>query len=117
MELAYRIVREVLPDLPFQKGRSPLGTKDEIVAEMSAAGLGQLLVESVPVTYDYPSAEEFWAANSRASAPLVATRRRVSDAQWPQIEARILAALCKEFPARVRWERGAWVAVGRKQSQ
>jgi len=117
VELMYRIVREVLPDLPFQKGRAPLGTKDDIVDEMSTAGFEQLLVESVPVTYDYPSVATFWADNSRASAPLVATRRRVSDAQWPQVEARILAELSAEFPTGVHYERGAWVAVGRKPAQ
>jgi hypothetical protein len=117
VELMYRIVREILPDLPFQEGRAPLGTKCDIVDEMSTAGFEQLLVESVPVTYDYPSVATFWADNSRASAPLVATRRRVSDAQWPQVETRILAALSAEFPTGVHYERSAWVAVGRKPVQ
>jgi len=117
VEIMYRVVREVLPDLPFQKGRAPLGTKSDIVDEMSAAGFEQLLVESVPVTYDYPSVTTFWAENSRASAPLVATRRRVSEAQWPQMEARILAALSAQFSTGVHYERSAWVAVGRKPAQ
>jgi hypothetical protein len=40
--------------------------------------------------------------------------RRVSDAQWPRVEARILSALTAEFPTGVHCERSAWVAVARK---
>lgn len=114
VEAMYRIVREILPNLPFQKGQAPLGTPSEIVQEMSAAGFGAISVEGVQVSYDAESAEAFWAENSRASAPLVATRRRVSDAEWPAVEARILDALRATLPGRVEFSRTAWVAVGSK---
>jgi SAM-dependent methyltransferase len=114
IEAMYRIVREVLPDLPFQKGRAPLGTEDEIAGEMSAAGFDALHIEPVTVSYSYSNVEEFWAENSRASGPLVATRRRVAAADWPGVEARILDTLCASFPAGVRYDRDAWVAVGRR---
>ncbi len=114
VEATYRIVREILADLPFQQGRAPLGTDREIIEEMTLAGFEDLYVESVRVPFAFDSAEHFWQKNSRASAPLVALRRRVADADWPAIEARIQDTLRKAFPGRVDFERDAWVAVGNR---
>jgi SAM-dependent methyltransferase len=114
IEATYRIVREVLPDLPFGEGHAPLGTKGEIVDEMGGAGFVDVQVERIPIRFAFPSAEAFWRANGLASAPLVATRRRVAPAEWPTIEQRILETLRSSFPARVDFERFAWVAVGKK---
>ena len=97
IEAMYRIVRETLPDLPFQHGRAPLGTKDEIARELTEAGFTHLHVESVPVRFSYDSAYDYWRKNSRASAPLVATRRRVQQKDWPAVETRILDTLAS-FP-------------------
>lgn len=117
IEAMYRVVREILPDLPFGKGHAPLGTPGEIVGEMSDAGFTSVYVEAIDVRFNFDSVEEFWADNSRASAPLVATRLRVSAADWPDVERRILDTLRKAFPARVDFNRSAWVAVGQKASR
>jgi hypothetical protein len=117
IEEMYRIVREILPDLPFGKGHAPLGTKGEIIQEMTAAGFGELYVEPVQVPFSFASAEDFWEQNSRASAPLVATRRRVAPADWPAVEMRILDTLRRAFPTQVDFVRSAWVAVGRRPAR
>lgn len=114
IEAMYRIVREILPDLPFQNGHAPLGTKHDIVEEMTAAGFADIQTEAVGVPFWFPSAEAFWEENNRASAPLVATRQRVAPADWPTVEARILQTLRSAFPARVEFDRLAWIAVGRR---
>jgi SAM-dependent methyltransferase len=114
IEAMYRIVRETLPDLPFQQGRAPLGTRGEIVQEMTDAGFVDLHVESMRVPFVFASAGAFWEENSRASAPLVATRRWVPASQWPAIEARILETLHQAFPADVNFDRFALVAAGNK---
>src|SRR5512142_1375840 len=110
----YRIVREILPDLPFQNGRAPLGTRRDIEAEMGVAGFDGLQLEPVSVQFAFASVTEFWAGNSRASGPRVALRQRASAAEWAAVEARILATLAQLFPHRVQYERDAWVAVGQK---
>lgn len=112
IEAMYRIVREVLPDLPFQKGRAPLGTKGELVEEMTQARFESIYVESIPVPFVFDSAEHFWRESSRASAPLVATRRHVTDTDWPAVESRIKDTLREAFPGRVDFVRNAWIALG-----
>jgi SAM-dependent methyltransferase len=114
IEAMYRIVREVLPDLPFGPGHAPLGTEREILDEMGGAGFVEVRAERIPIRFAFPSAEAFWTENSQASAPLVATRRRIAPAKWPAIEQRILDSLRSSFPARVDFDRFAWVAVGRR---
>jgi SAM-dependent methyltransferase len=114
IESMYGIVREILPDLPFQKGRAPLGTQQEIEEEMESAGFEGLQIEQVTVHFAFPSVAEFWAENSRASGPLVALRKKASPVEWAEVEARILATLRQVFPAAVQYDRDAWVAVGRK---
>jgi SAM-dependent methyltransferase len=114
IEAMYRIVREVLPDLPFQKGSAPLGTREEIEQELAAAGFIDLQIEPVRIPFSFESAQDFWAENSRASAPLVATRRRVPPSEWPAIETRILETIHQAFPGRMDFDRFAWVAVGTK---
>jgi ubiquinone/menaquinone biosynthesis C-methylase UbiE len=117
VEVMYRIVREVLPALPFQKGHAPLGTPSEIVDEMSAAGFQDIAVEGVAVPFDATTADAFWAENSKASAPLVAARKHVGEQDWPAIEQRIVSALRGALPGPVHFHRTAWVAVGQKHLQ
>jgi len=116
IEGMYNIVREILPGLPFQKGVAPLGTEQEIHHELSQAGFRDVRVEPVPVLFDYETAEEFWRENSRASAPLVATRRKVGEADWPAVEAKLLFCLRQTFRGAVRFHRTALVAVAVRHS-
>jgi ubiquinone/menaquinone biosynthesis C-methylase UbiE len=113
IEAMYQVVREVLPDLPFQKGSAPLGSEEELVTELSQSGLTEIRVESLAVPFQFPSVEEFWKENSQASAPLVATRRRVPQSEWPAVESRILHVLRGAFPTNVEFDRQAWLAVAR----
>ena len=114
VEETYRILREVLPDLPFGAGHSPLGTREDIVAEMSAASFVDINVEKLPIHFSFPSTDAFWAENALASAPFVAARRRVAARDWPAVEARVVASLRSSFPGPVAFDRWAWVAVGRR---
>jgi hypothetical protein len=110
----HHIVREVLPELPMQKGQAPLGAKGEIIEEMSRAGFVDLQVESVRVPFAYRSASAFWQTYALAAAPIVATRQRVGPTQWPLVEERILSMLETNYPGPIEFDRFAWVAVGRK---
>ncbi|HEY5958770.1 MAG TPA: methyltransferase domain-containing protein [Polyangiaceae bacterium] len=113
IEAMYRIVREVLPELPFQKGSAPLGTDEEIRTELTQAGLTDIAIDPVTVPFCFPSVEAFWNENSLSSPPIVATRRRVQEAEWPTLETRILDTLRALFPTKVEFERQAWIAVAR----
>lgn len=114
IEAMYRIVREVLPGVPFQAGQAPLGTPQAIEQEVTAAGFSVLDVEPATVRFRYPSVAAFWAENSRASGPLVAMKLRLSVPDWARIEAQILELLRHEFAREVDFERRAWVTLGRK---
>jgi SAM-dependent methyltransferase len=117
IEDTFRIVREILPDLPFGKGLAPLGTREDIIAEMAAAGFVDIRVEPIVVHFAFDSVQTYWSENSLASAPIVATRRRVDPTQWPAVEAQILESLRRSFPGRVKFDRNAWVAVGNRPAQ
>lgn len=114
MEAMYRIVREVLPGVPFQPGQAPLGTPQAIEQEVSAAGFAAPEVEAAAVRFRYPSVDAFWAENSRASGPLVAMKLRLPAPEWARVEARILELLRHEFAREVDFERRAWITLGRK---
>ncbi|MDB4981727.1 MAG: putative SAM-dependent methyltransferase [Myxococcales bacterium] len=104
---------EVIPGLPLGAGRQPMGTADEIVAEMTAAGLRDVRVELVPYTFSAKSFESFWASVLRTNAPLVLVRERLGAERWaeaaPQIRERVRAAL---GDGPVELGRGAYLGVG-----
>jgi ubiquinone/menaquinone biosynthesis C-methylase UbiE len=87
---------EQLPDLPFGKGRAPLGEVDEVIAEMTAAGFRDVRVEQVAHPMEASDMATFWGSMERTMAPVVLLRTRMGQA-WEPVGARILASLSARF--------------------
>lgn len=107
-------VRELLPGLPLGGGKPPLGTPDEIRAEMTAAGFTTVSVETVVHELTAPSFDAFWTVILRTNAPLVLLRHRLGAERWsavaPRIEERVRHSV-GEGPLVIG--RGAYFGIGR----
>jgi SAM-dependent methyltransferase len=106
--------RELLPGLPVGGGKPPLGTPEEIRAEMTAAGFASVSVETVVHELTAPSFDAFWTIMLRTNAPLVLLRHRLGVDRWstvaPGIEERVRRSV-GEGPLVIG--RGAYFGVGR----
>jgi SAM-dependent methyltransferase len=107
-----KTVSEFIPDLPLGGSKQPLSSREEIVAEMTAAGFRDVRVEVVPHAMTSPSFDDFWSSIQRTNAPLVLLQKRLGD-RWtrvaPQIRERIRATL-GDGPLTI--SRGAYVGIG-----
>jgi SAM-dependent methyltransferase len=81
-------IRETLPHLPFAEGKAPLGTADEIRAEMSAAGFTAIEVHDAAHEERMASLEELWSNMQRTFPPLALLRHKLADG-WPKIGAAV----------------------------
>ncbi len=105
-------VREIIPGLPLGGAKPPLGTADEVRAELAAAGFGAIAVETVGYQLTAPSFEAFWDSMERTNAPLVLLKHRLGD-RWsvvaPKIRERVQVTL-GDGPVVIG--RGAFLGVG-----
>jgi ubiquinone/menaquinone biosynthesis C-methylase UbiE len=111
-ELA-RAASELIPDLPLGQGRQPMGTPEDIVAELTAAGFHSARVETVPHTIAVKSFDSFWASMLRTNMSLLLVRERLGAARWaavaPQIRERVRAGI-GDGPLELG--RGAYLGIG-----
>lgn len=110
----YRILGDLLPDLPFGEGKAPLSDEDELRAEMEDAGFRNVEIHTVAHTLTVPSMATFWASNARSSAPLSLLKKRFTEAEWEQLGADLVARLEAEFgtePIEARWPARLGVGV------
>ena len=105
-------LRERVPDLPVGGPRPPLGTAEELRAELEAAGFHAAAVHRIDHGAEYPDAATFSAMTRRTFAPLAMLRREIGDdALRPiaqEIDARV-AEIAGEGPVRVTMP--AWIGV------
>jgi SAM-dependent methyltransferase len=85
----FETIRALLPDVPFAGGKPPLGTADEMSAEMAAAGFGGVTVHTVAHTLRAPSLAQFWASVQRTNVQLVLLQRRLGGERWAEVGAGI----------------------------
>ncbi len=107
-------LRDELPSLPLEGGRSPLSSAAEIHTEMVAAGFDAVRVETVDIPITAPSFAAFWDSMQRTNAPLVLVRHRLG-ARWSEVAPRIrdrVQAVVGDGP--VVTGRGAFLGIGRQ---
>lgn len=106
------VVSELIPGIPLGGGAPPLGSVEEIAAELGAAGFRDVRVEQVPHAITAGSFDEFWESMQRTSAPMVLLQNRLGD-RWkeaaPRIRERVRATL-GDGPLTIG--RGAFVGLG-----
>ncbi len=89
-------MRDALPGLPFGQNKAPLGERDEVIAEMTAAGFRDVEVHVLTHSIEAPSMTEFWAFNTRTMAPLLLVQKRLGD-DWARVEASVRGKLIDKF--------------------
>jgi SAM-dependent methyltransferase len=83
--MMFESLRALLPDVPFAGGKPPLGTAEEVVGEMTAAGFTDVSVRSVAHTLRAPTLAAFWGSAQRTNVQLVLLRRRLGEARWGEV--------------------------------
>ena len=98
MKLGFDAMAEVLPELPRpQKG--DLQHPDDCVREMDDAGFSGVTTHVFSSATRAESAEHYLRILARSGAPLVALRKRLGEAAWADVEARLLEALRRRIPS------------------
>ncbi len=114
LRCCFEALGELLPSIPFGKGKAPLSDVSEFRAEMEGAGFRDVEIHTVTHSVEVPSVSAFWTSNARSSAPLVLVRKKLDAARWDGISARVVETLQREFgrgPIETRWPARLGVGV------
>jgi ubiquinone/menaquinone biosynthesis C-methylase UbiE len=111
----YRTLGELLPSLPFNAQKAPLGEAAGFRREMTEAGFREVTVHEVSHVREVPSVDAYWNMLARSTPPLHAVREAVGQERWTEVVRQLLASL------REKWGTGpqtvqliANLAVGRR---
>lgn len=92
----FAALAELLPDMPFGKGESPLGDPAEIVQAMMLAGFESIVVKEVSRTAHFATLQDAFAALYRGSAPLALLREKLGEAAWSELLGKLLEKLAQK---------------------
>jgi ubiquinone/menaquinone biosynthesis C-methylase UbiE len=95
----FAAIGELMPGLPFGKGKAPLGDPDEMREEMRDAGFESIAVHEIAHPSNSPSLAEWWTAMRRSMAPIVLLENKLGKAPIDEMETKILARLEPKFGA------------------
>jgi SAM-dependent methyltransferase len=105
-----------IPGFPLQLDEAPLGTAAALEAELGAAGFVDVRVSEVQAAHPARSADELWAGVQRTNLPLFLLRRRIGEAAYADVAARLEARLRAELtPEHLARPWLALVASARKR--
>jgi hypothetical protein len=106
---------EVLPDIPFGKGKGPLGDPDEFAAELRAANFSEVRVVPKTHTLQGESPAALWSVFQRTTAPIVLLKRNLGEAKWAEVSGGVQERLERQYGAgSVDITSTALLGVGRK---
>jgi ubiquinone/menaquinone biosynthesis C-methylase UbiE len=97
IKAAFESLAELMPEIPFGKGKAPIGQADEFEAELRAAGFEQIEVHTVANTETAPDPRAFWASMVRSSAPFVLLRKRLGEERFQALSSQVEARLVERF--------------------
>jgi ubiquinone/menaquinone biosynthesis C-methylase UbiE len=110
----YRTLGGMVPSLPFNGHKAPLGDATEFRAEMMAAGFCEVEIHEIAHAREVANVDEYWNMLARSTPPLHAVREALGQEQWPGVVQQLLGSL------REKWGPGpqcvsliANLAVGR----
>jgi len=102
----FEALQAELPSLPFPKGKAPLGEPAELIEAFTAAGFGNVRVESRTHAVESGSMEEFFVGMRRSNAPFVLLKHKLGEEKWAEVSAGVLSRLQARFgngPQRVEF--------------
>lgn len=95
----FAVMGELLPGLPFGKGKAPMGEPEEMRDEMREAGFAEISVHEFAHNTHSPSLAEWWTGMRRSMAPLVLLENKLGKAAIDDLEARVVPRLERSFGA------------------
>ncbi len=108
-------IKAQMPDLPFGKGKAPLGEVEEFAEEMRAAGFQDVKIHEARHTHRFDTLVEFWEAAQRTVAPLVLLRNKLGEERWEAVAEGVHAYLISTYgPGAIESSGQAWLGVGTK---
>lgn len=91
-----------------------LGSEEECLAEMREGGFTDVTVKRVTAVAPYPTTAELVLSFARSGAPVALEKQRLG-ADWPAVEAELIARLCAKLgPGPQNMEMPAFLTVGRR---
>lgn len=82
-----KAVSEIVPGIPLG-GKPPLGSPEDVRAELEAAGFRDVRVEVVPYEMTAQSFDTLWASLERTNVPLALLKARLGD-EWPSFAPKL----------------------------
>jgi ubiquinone/menaquinone biosynthesis C-methylase UbiE len=106
---------ELMPELPFGKGKAPLGEPEDFAAELHQAGFDAVAIHEVSHPQTASSPQAFWASMAKSAAPFLLLRKRIGEEAWQKLSDQIQARLVQRFGSGpLTIELRALVGIGTK---
>lgn len=102
----FNALGELLPSLPSEDGKPPLGDEREFRSEMVDAGFRNVEIHIVAHRVRTPSVLDFWTMNVRSSAQLALARKQLTPTEWDELGSCVVMRLEQEFgsgPIEMSW--------------
>jgi ubiquinone/menaquinone biosynthesis C-methylase UbiE len=94
----------------------PMSTPEDCLADFTAAGFTDVVVDHATFAFEEPSLAELWSWFPASCAPLAALARNVGEEKWKGIAAELHEAALARFGAGpIRMEMPALLTVGTKR--
>lgn len=85
----FEAMRAEVPGSTFGEGPTALGSPDDIRAELTGAGFGAIEVHRPSFTREVPGGAALWDSFTRGGAPAVLMRRKMGEAAFADLSARV----------------------------
>ncbi|HMJ12643.1 MAG TPA: methyltransferase domain-containing protein [Polyangiaceae bacterium] len=93
----FATLRALMPDLPFGEGPPPLGTAEEMSAEMLASGFQKADVHEIAHTIEAASLSAWLESMLRSMAPLVLLQHRMGPSAFEPLARTLYDRLAQRF--------------------
>jgi SAM-dependent methyltransferase len=89
----FAAMKAELPESKFGDGPTPLGTEDDMRAELGAAGFSDIEVHEHVVVPGTAAPGELWGSFAKGNAPALLMRRRMGEEKFAEFSKRVVARL------------------------
>lgn len=97
MKTLFEAAAEAVPQMP-RPSKGDLQEPEECVREATAAGFADAKAERYATSFRVESPQKYLELAVRSTAPIAAMRKKLDEATWNGIAARLLDALTKRVP-------------------
>jgi SAM-dependent methyltransferase len=88
----FDVLRSLVPGMPPNDGKAPLGTPEKMREALAAAGFRRIDVQEVVSELEVPSPDDLWATMERTTAPIALMKSKMGPA-WKELSAKVADCL------------------------